>query len=166
VYGKLALRKHWAIQHNNLKDNYKQVKKWIEDGQNKGVLPQGTFCLEDVGVREALNKIIDDKVNSLQELKFKDRSESFKWSKDNIYKKIKKHLKYKRQKERRLQRRMIDEALQASHDGEFNGATHDSQRDPLYFLRTPLAKDGTQGSEGEHGVEGSRGESDVDSLLG
>ena len=32
TYGKLSLRTHWAIQHSNIKDNYKLVKKWIIDG--------------------------------------------------------------------------------------------------------------------------------------
>jgi len=118
VYGKALLRKHWPIQHNDLKDNYKQVKKWIKDGQDNGVLPQGTFSLEDRGVKEALNKIIEENMNDLQELKFKDRGVSYKWTKDNIYRTIKKHLKYKRQKERRLQRRTADEAPEASHDAE------------------------------------------------
>lgn len=118
VYGKLSLRKDWAIQHHNLKDNYKQVKKWIKDGQDSGVLPQGTFTLEDTRVREALNKIIEENMNGLQELKFKDRGESYKWTKDNIYRNIKKHLKYKRQKERRLERMATEEAPEASHDAE------------------------------------------------
>jgi len=117
VYGKLSLRKHWAIQHHDLKENYKQVKKWIKDGQDNGVLPQGAFTLEDTGVREALNKIIEENINGLQELKFKDRGESYKWTKDNIYRNIKKHLKYERQKERR-RRRLVDEAPEASHDVE------------------------------------------------
>jgi len=47
VYGKLLMHKNWAIQHSNLKDNNKQVKNWIKEGQEKGVLLQGTFTLED-----------------------------------------------------------------------------------------------------------------------
>jgi len=43
VYGKLVLHTNWSIQHSNLKNNNKQIKKWRKERQDNGVLPHGTF---------------------------------------------------------------------------------------------------------------------------
>lgn len=140
TYGKLSLRTNWAIQHSNLKSNYKEVKKWITNGQDRGVLPHGTFNLADIGIREALNKIIDENINELQELKFQGRGEPYKWAKNNIYKHIRKHLKYQRQKERRLERRR-GEAPESSDAGECRGTTEQSDLEPPLLLEGFVGED-------------------------
>jgi len=47
-------------------------------------------------MKKAFRKIIEKNMNGLQNLKFKDTEESYKLAEDNIYKSIKKHLKYRK----------------------------------------------------------------------
>lgn len=140
TYGKLSLRTHRAIQHRNVEANYKHVKKWIIDGQYRGVLPHGTFNLEDIVIREALNKIIDENIDGLQELKFKGRGEPYKWARYNIYKHIRTHLKYQRQKERRMERRR-SEVPESSDAGECHGATQQPDLQPPLLLGCLVGED-------------------------
>jgi hypothetical protein len=104
AYGKLALLPSWKIQHQCLLDNYRMARSWVHDGMVNGSLPSIPLTLEREEDRRALHAVIEENKDHLQALKFWGK-EPYEWKHKSVYQKLRKHLKYKRQKARRLERR-------------------------------------------------------------
>lgn len=84
IYDRRCLKQEYPIQHKCYVDRYKKIHAWIEEGQSYGLLPDGTFTLEDPSVWVALKSIINEK-NDLMDIKF-GRNKKYAWRGD-IYKK-------------------------------------------------------------------------------
>ncbi|KAG0595768.1 hypothetical protein M758_UG195500 [Ceratodon purpureus] len=103
LYGRKCLKYEYPIQHKCYVDNYKKTTRWIEEGQSSGLLPDGAFTLEDPSVRVALKSIINEKKDDLMDIKF-GKKKKHAWREGDIYKKIKKNLKYRRWKIRKAEK--------------------------------------------------------------
>jgi len=100
LYGRRCLKQEYPIQHKCYVDNYKKTHTWIAEGQSSGLLLDGTFTLEDPSISVALKSIINEKKDDLMDIKF-GKTKKYAWKEGDIYKKIKKNLKYRRWKKRK-----------------------------------------------------------------
>lgn len=103
LYGRRCLKHDFPIQHKCYVSNYKRTHEWVNEGQSLGHLPKGEFTLEDPTVRDALRKIIIDKKDDLMDIKF-NKERNYAWREADIYKKMRKNLKYRRWKKRRAEK--------------------------------------------------------------
>ena len=103
MYGRRCLKHEYPIQHKCYVDNYRRTHAWIDEGQSSSHLPEGAFTLEDPSVRDALKKIISENKDDLMDLKL-GRTKKYAWREADVYKKIRKNLKYRRWKQRKVEK--------------------------------------------------------------
>ena len=103
MYRRRGLKHKYPIQHKCYVDNYRRTHAWIDAGQSSSHLPEGAFTLEDPSVRDALKKIISENKDDLMDINF-GRTKKFAWRKADVYKKIRKNLKYRRWKQRKAEK--------------------------------------------------------------
>lgn len=128
LYGRRCLKQEYPIQHKCYVDNYKKTHAWIEEGQSSGLLPDGTFTLEDPSVRVVLKSIINEKKDDLMDIKF-GRNKKYAWREGDIYKKMKKNLKYRRWKKRKAEKEnhIVSSASDTVEGGEEQNSLVSSQ---------------------------------------